>query len=371
VLKYLFRALFLAFVFKLLQGRFFQLIKMRTPYFSVLLFAIGSQSCSHTELLTERFAKLPAAVKGGPSTAGLGYGVQHLGAGTYMVTDGGYQAMFVVSSAGVIVVDNPPTIGKNMLYAVGNVTDKPITHLVYSHAHADHIGSASILVNKDTQIIAHKETKELLKLVNDPLRPLPTKTFTDDYNLTVGNQTLQLSYKGENHSRGNIYIYAKVPKVLMLVDVIYPGWAPFSGLAVSSNIPGWIEAHNQVLKYDFKYYIGGHLGRVGNKSDVAIQRDYVQDLFTTCKKAIDLTATADPEIGANSILDPIGKLNPGNPWAQFKGYLDITAEYCGNKTLARWIGRLGAADVFAFENAYKMVEHLRLDYNVLGPFRNV
>ena len=343
---------------------------MRFSYLSILLFAIGSQQCSHTEVLTEVFAKLPATAAG-PFIDSSGYAVQPLGGGTYMVTDGMYQAMFLVSSAGVIVVDVPPTIGKNMLYAVGNTTNKPITHLVYSHAHADHIGAASVVVNDHTQIIAHKDTKELLKLVNDPLRPLPTKTFSANYELKVGNQTLQLSYKGENHSRGNIYIYAKASKVLMLVDVIFPGWVPFSELAVSTNIPGWIDAHDKVLKYDFKHYIGGHLGRVGKRSDVIIQKEYVQDLFDNCKAAIGLTATDDPDIGAATILGPIGKLNPGNSWAQFKGYLDITAEYCANKTLAKWNGKLGAADIFSFENSYAMVEHLRLDYNVLGPFKNI
>ena len=288
-----------------------------------------------------------------------------------MVTDGSYQALFLVSSAGVIVVDAPPTIGKNMLYAVGNITDKPITHMVYSHAHADHIGAASLVLNKHTQIIAHEDTKELLEPINDPLRPLPTKTFSTKYTLKVGNQTLELSYEGENHVRGNIYIYAKAPKVLMLIDVVFPGWVPFSGLAVSTNIPGWIDAHDKILKYDFKHYIGGHLGRIGNRSDVITQKEYVQDVFDDCKAAIDLTATADPVIGANAILEPIRRLNPGNSWAQFKGYLDITAEYCANKTLAKWDGKLGAADVFGFENAYAMVESLRLDYNVLGPFKNI
>jgi glyoxylase-like metal-dependent hydrolase (beta-lactamase superfamily II) len=343
---------------------------MRFSYLSIFLLAVGSQQCSHTEVLTEVFAKLPATAVG-PSIDSSGYAVQPLGAGTYMVTDGSYQAMFLVSSAGVIVVDVPPTIGKNMLYAVGNVTDKPITHLVYSHAHADHIGAASVVVSNHTQIVAHEDTKELLEPMNDPLRPLPTKTFSANYDLKVGNQTLQLSYKGENHARGNIFIYAKAAKVLMLVDVIFPGWVPFSGLAVSSNIPGWIDAHDKILKYDFNYHIGGHLGRIGNRNDVITQKEYVQDLFDNCKTAIDLTATADPVIGTAAILGPITKLNPGNSWAQFKGYLDITAEYCANKTVAKWDGKLGAADVFTFENAYTMVERLRLDYNVLGPFKNI
>jgi hypothetical protein len=51
-------------------------------------------------------------------------------------------------------------------------------------------------------------------------------------------------------------------------------------------------------------------------------------------------------------------------------YLDITTEFCANKTNEKWVGMLGGIDVFGFENAGKMLESLRLDYDQLGPFRN-
>jgi hypothetical protein len=97
----------------------------------------------------------------------------------------------------------------------------------------------------------------LLKETPDPKRPSPTKTFDKDFTLTVGDQTLELSYKGENHSTGNIFIYAPKQKVVMIIDLVYSGWVPYAQLAHSSFLPGWINAHNQILAYDFKYYIGG------------------------------------------------------------------------------------------------------------------
>lgn len=53
------------------------------------------------------------------------------------MTDGSYQNVFFVSTAGVIHVDLPPTIGRNMLFAIGNVTSQPITHIGYSRPQAD------------------------------------------------------------------------------------------------------------------------------------------------------------------------------------------------------------------------------------------
>ena len=72
--------------------------------------------------------------------------------------------------------------------------------------------------------------------VSDPNRPIPQKTFKDTYTLRSGNQTLELSYKGANHLEGNIFIFVPAQKVLMLVDVIYPGWTPFAQLGQVKNV---------------------------------------------------------------------------------------------------------------------------------------
>ncbi len=58
----------------------------------------------------------------------------------YWVTDGSYNTMFLVTDKGVVAVDAPPTIGKNYLKAIAEVTNKPVTYVIYSHAHLDHIG---------------------------------------------------------------------------------------------------------------------------------------------------------------------------------------------------------------------------------------
>lgn len=354
------------------QLSIFSMKTLFSIFSSVLFFSSLAIQCSIQDEENDVFLPLPATSKGlaiGPE----GYAVESFGGGVYMVTDGSYQCLFVASTKGVILVDLPPTIGKNIFFAIGNITDKPITHFVYSHSHADHVGTASLVAKSGVEVIAHEETTELLRTYADPSRPVPTKSFEHDYVVKLGNQTVHLSYKGENHCRGNIFIYAPSAHVLMLVDVVFPGWAPFSLLAVSSNIPGWIDAHDQILN-DYpkmNHYIGGHLGRSGNRQDVLIQREYMHDLRTACTAAIELTATEDPILGAMHIQDTVLTGNPGNYWAVFKVYLGLVAERCANVTNEKWLGKLGAVDVFAFEDAYAMVEHLRLDYNVLGPFRNV
>lgn len=119
----------------------------------------------------------------------LGYHVEELRGGFYWVTSGGYDAAFVVTDDGVIAIDAPPTIGENMLAAIEDVTDKPVTHVIYSHWHTDHIGAASVF-GPNVEIVAHEITKELLERFPDPNRPIPTLTFDKEHTLTVGGVTL-------------------------------------------------------------------------------------------------------------------------------------------------------------------------------------
>jgi glyoxylase-like metal-dependent hydrolase (beta-lactamase superfamily II) len=88
--------------------------------------------------------------------------------GTYLITDGGSQAWAIVTQRGVILVDVPEPLPfaapLQVVKAIAEVTDKPITHMIYSHAHSDHIGGARTVVDAfpNVKIIAHKRTKEIL-----------------------------------------------------------------------------------------------------------------------------------------------------------------------------------------------------------------
>lgn len=62
------------------------------------------------------------------------YLVEQIRDDLYWVTDGAYITMFLVTDNSVIAVDAPPTLGENYLKAISEVTNKPVTHVIYSHA---------------------------------------------------------------------------------------------------------------------------------------------------------------------------------------------------------------------------------------------
>jgi len=55
-----------------------------------------------------------------------GYVVKEIKPHVYMITDGGYQSLFVTTGSGVILLDAPPSFGSKIVQAVGEVTKEPI-----------------------------------------------------------------------------------------------------------------------------------------------------------------------------------------------------------------------------------------------------
>jgi len=299
----------------------------------------------------------------GPVPNAQGYFVGRIEDNLYWVTDGFYQSMFLAGARGVVVVDAPPTIGHNLLRAIKDVTDaagtpSKVTHLVYSHSHADHIG-ASTIFGDDVVRVGHVKTRQLLLEAGDPNRPIPTMTFKKSLVLELGRDRLELAHHGPNHSPDNIFVYAPRHRTLMVVDVFFPGWVPFKNLAVSQDIPAWVEAHDIALGYPWTTLVGGHVGRLGVRADGDLQRQYVRDLDTSVRHTI---ASLDPtpffaEYGAS-----------GNAWAIFKSYLDAAAQQAAGPVVDKYLGTLGGADVFTVDNAFALLESIRIDAGLLGPF---
>jgi glyoxylase-like metal-dependent hydrolase (beta-lactamase superfamily II) len=306
--------------------------------------------------------QLPEATKGPPIPA-KGYLVQQIRGGLYWLTDGGYQTMFMVTDKGVVAVDAPPTIGNNYLKAISEVTDKPVTYVIYSHAHIDHIGAARIFP-KNATFIAQQETAAELQRAKSIAKnasmvpPIPTVTFTKNYTLQIGNQTLKLDYYGVNHSPGNIFIYAPKQKVLMLVDVVFPGWVPFPYLAIAKDVAGFIKAHDIALNnYDFDTIVAGHITRLGTRNDVIVQREFVSDLERAA-------ARANQQVSFGEIAKQVGGGQQQPLIFSLVKRADAVSEICVNNMLPKWENRLGGAQQFMSTHCYTMAQSGRIDPTV-------
>ncbi len=345
----------------------------------------GSSSCdAHVPVTLE----IPDNAKPVPDPfrgeySGGFFHVEEINEGLFYMTDGAYQAMFLVSTNGIILVDAPPSIGVNptdpsqsvslldVIYSVPATQGKPIKKLIYSHSALDHIGAAGSIKQRfpNVKIIAHRATKRKIEQSSGQLipflqgssvlpPPLPDVVFRSTTRVRLGGQTLHLSYRGPIHSPGNIFIYAPFQKVLMMVDVFFPGWAPFNDLALADDVPLYIQAHKIALKFDFETLVGGHVNRLGSRSDIETALTYLEDV-----RANATSALFDPSLFA------IFGIIPQHALGAFNVYLDQVACSCANLTLDNaatpsgldWRQQIGAADINTVGHCWQMAKALRSD----------
>jgi glyoxylase-like metal-dependent hydrolase (beta-lactamase superfamily II) len=290
-----------------------------------------------------------------------GYYVGRVERNLYWVTDGVYQSAFLVTRDGVVLFDAPPSIGHNLRRAVDEIAaaegaSNTVTHLVYSHHHADHGGAASLFEN--VVRIGHEETRRLLLRDNDPARPGPDVTFADKYTLEVGGERVELAWRGSNHSPDNIYIHFPGHDTLMFIDVVNAGWVPIYNLNLSEDVQGYMQAPDIALSYPWTHFICGHLGRLATREDVALHQQYIADIETSSREAL---ASVNPV--------PYYMRYGENAWAGVKAHLDTVTERAAAPVIAKYTGVLAAADieVFTKTTTFAIMQSLRLDKGPSGP----
>jgi glyoxylase-like metal-dependent hydrolase (beta-lactamase superfamily II) len=249
------------------------------------------------------------------------YFVEEIADGIFWLIGSRYQTMFLTTGEGVIVIDAPQPIGTSYLEAIQEVTDEPITHMIYSHAHSDHVGAAGIFP-PEIEYIAHQAAAARLTGV-----PSPTITFEDTYTLELGNQVLELAHIGTFHSAGDIIIYAPRQNVLMMVDLFHPGSAPFAGFGATIDLAAHIAAHDLVIEeYDFTVLIPGHTQLLASKAHLETNREFILSMQEIVREASQ-------------------SLSPGQ-----------IAQDCIDQTLDLWDGRLDNLQDRVPSNCAKMID---------------
>jgi cyclase len=142
----------------------------------------------------------------------------------YMITgEGGNVAAFVAANGVVLVDTKYPEWGQAILDKVKTVSDKPVTHIVNTHTHGDHVGSNSffpasveIVVQENTS--ANMKRMDLFK-TSEGARGLPDKTFGDKMTVLSGNDAIDLYYFGRAHTNGDAFVIFRSARVMHAGDV--------------------------------------------------------------------------------------------------------------------------------------------------------
>ena len=186
-----------------------------------------------------------------------------------------HYSVFAVTPAGVIATDPINADAARWLKAeIARRFNQPIRYVVYSHDHADHIAGGEVFA--DTAIVvAHENAKATIVGERRPTA-VPQVTFADRMTIDLGGTVLELVHVGKNHSDNSIVMRFPRERILFAVDFIPVNAYAFRDFP-DAYMPDWIESVRRVEAMDFDVLAPGH-GPLGNKANVTMFREYLQDL---------------------------------------------------------------------------------------------
>jgi len=149
--------------------------------------------------------------------------IQPIAQNLYQVHGRGGETLVWVYSKGVVIVDSKlPQSGQKLTELIRTVTNKPITHIINTHAHGDHIGSNPEFAG--IEIVAHENAKKFMmnldKFKTDEGKlGLPNHTFKDRLTLLEGKDAIDLYYFGPSHTDGDALVVFRSARVMHAGDV--------------------------------------------------------------------------------------------------------------------------------------------------------
>jgi len=202
-------------------------------------------------------------------------------------------AGFVVTADSVVVIDalGSPALAHALLAQIARLTAKPVSHVLLTHYHADHVYGLQVFKDAGATIVAHRAGQEYLHSetahqrleasrqdlapwIDAQTRLVPADRWIDgDTDLMIGGMRLQLRAVGPSHTPHDLVIHLPDEHVLFAGDLVFRGRIPFVGQADSRH---WIAALDRLLGFDAKVIVPGHGGlSTSAKADLMLTRDYI------------------------------------------------------------------------------------------------
>jgi cyclase len=190
------------------------------------------------------------AQRGGQAAAPRVVEVEKLKDNLFILKGGGGNTAVFVTANGVVVVDaKNPGWGQPILNKIKELTPKPITTLINTHTHGDHV-SGNVEFPATVDIIVQENTKtNMAKMIPNSTaadqtipaqtifqqnggKGLPKRTFKDKMTLFKGPDEVDLFYFGRGHTNGDAWVLFPALRVVHAGDI-------FSG----KNVP-LLDANN-------------------------------------------------------------------------------------------------------------------------------
>lgn len=162
----------------------------------------------------------PGARPAGPSLPGV-TDIEKVTDNVYKIFGGGGNTTVFVRSDGVVLVDTKvPGNGAAILEQVRKVTDKPVTLIINTHSHPDHLGSNTEIDTARGAVEVVVQANTARRMAAMPSNSKVSRSFDDTLTLGSGRDRIDLHWFGPAHTDGDAFVVFPAEKVLLMGDVM-------------------------------------------------------------------------------------------------------------------------------------------------------
>jgi glyoxylase-like metal-dependent hydrolase (beta-lactamase superfamily II) len=236
-----------------------------------------------------------------------------------------HNAMVVVTDAGIVVTDPINADAVEWLKGeLANRFDKPVTHMILSHSHGDHASGGQAW--GDIAVIAHENTAKHVE-AGDVDTAMPTETFADAHEFSVGGKTFELTYLGAGHGDDLIATVVRPENVAFVVDAVSPKRLPYRDFP-GADIDGMIGQIKAVEALDFEILLPGHSVN-GTKQDATDTRVYIEELRAGVLAALKEGRSVEEIVQSDLVTDY-------SDWGAYEDWRALNIQ-----GMARWLKETG------------------------------
>ena len=226
----------------------------------------------------------------------------------YLVSGGGgHTALLITQNNGVVLVDTKnPGWGASILQTVQALTEQPVTTIINTHAHGDHVGS-----NPDfqdvVQVVAHENARESMTgsevFGGGNERFLPNETYRDRLTLFEGLDQIDLYHFGPGHTNGDTIVVFRALEIAHTGDLFARKALPFidrsnggSGVSYPATLAravDGIEGVNRVIPGHAPPPPGSPIFQWMTWDDVREYAAFTQDLLDDVRASFEAGRSVD------------------------------------------------------------------------------
>ena len=200
----------------------------------------------------------------------------------WWVTRQFYGSLFYVGKRGVLLFDAPLGAADATLAAIASVTSLPVTAVVYSHFHADHVGGSrrlfELLAAAPPRVIASKNTAIWMSRFRSDLpRPADVLDWPSGA-VRFEDVTVRLAgFPFPCHAPDHAMFLIEEERVGHTADVVNVDQLPFGGFGGQEPLVLLAANLEFIRSLEFDWFCGGH-GNIGEKSDFDFYLTYLDEV---------------------------------------------------------------------------------------------